>query len=193
MKQLTYKEARTKMKPGDVIGFGGKGFVSAAIKTITHCQVSHVGIIFQAQLPTWKDGFINQIIESTSLGDGFAGVQINRMSLHIKKYDGEIWWLPLSDDARAKLNQTAFFNFLLDQVGKKYDAPQAIGSALDLLPDQQEDFDKLFCSELNTAALEKGGVLSDINASEQTPADNCRFNIYSEACQIKGDPKEIFG
>ena len=192
MKQLKYKEVRNKMRPGDVIALGGKGFFSAAIKTVTNCQVSHVGIILQSQIPTLEDGFINQIIESTSLGDGFAGVQINRMSLRAKMYDGCLWWLPLSEKAREKLDQAAFFSFLLEQNGKPYDMPQALGSAIDILPDQQEDFDKLFCSELLAAALEKGGVLSDINASEMTPADVCKFDIYSEPCQIKGDPKELF-
>jgi len=191
MKQLNYEMVRENMKPGDVMAFGGKGFISSAIKVITESPVSHVGIILQSNVPTIEGKFINQIIESTSIGDGFAGVQINRMSLHAKKYDGDIWWLPLSEEARSKLDQGLFFSFLLDQVGKKYDAPQAIGSAIDFLPDQREDLDKLFCSELNTAALEKAGVLKDINASEQTPADVCQFDIYSEICQLKGEPKEI--
>lgn len=192
MKQITYADARARMKPGDVIAFAGKGFISSAIKMITDCQASHVGIIMQANVPTWEGGHINQIIESTSIGDGFAGVQINRMSIHMKKYDGEIWWLPLSKDSREKLNQGMFFSFLLDQVGKKYDAPQAIGSALDFIPDNREDFDRLFCSELNAAALEKGGVLHEVNASEMTPADVCRFDIYDDFYQLKGDPQEIF-
>lgn len=189
---IDYKDMRDFMLPGDVIAFGGKGFVSSTIKKVTKCNVSHVGIILQALVPQWEGGFINQIIESTSLGDGFAGVQINRMSLHINNYDGDIWWLPLSDEAREKLNVGLFFSFLLDQVGKKYDAPQAIMSALDRLPDTREDLDKLFCSELNTAALERGGVLKDINASEQTPSDVCNFDIYKGFYQLKGEIKELW-
>lgn len=191
MKQIGYKEARKLMLPGDVIGFGGKGFLSAVIKNVTDCNVSHVGIILQTEVTT-VDGYINQIIESTSLGNGFAGVQTNRMSTHVKKYQGEVWWLPLSLYARARLDQGLFFNFLLRQVGKKYDAPQAIRSALDFIPDNREDFDKLFCSELVHSGLVVGGVIEDSNSSEQTPADNCRLHIYREICQLKGDPKELF-
>ena len=192
MKRISYKVARGSMLPGDVIAFGGKGFVSSIIKDITKCNVSHVGIILQTDVPTIDGIRINQIIESTSLGNGFAGVQINRMSVHAKSYDGEVWWLPLSSEARCKLNQAKFFSFLLDQVGKKYDAPQAIGSALDVIPDNREDFDKLFCSELDAAALEHSGVIPAVNASEMTPADVCRLNIYDEPYQMRGELKELF-
>ena len=192
MKQIDYKEARKLMLPGDVIAFGGKGLISAVIKNVTNCNVSHVGVILQTKVPTTEGHFINQIIESTSLGDGFAGVQINRMSIRIKKYNGDIWWLPLSLDTRAKFDQGLFFSFLLEQVGKEYDIPQAIGSALDYIPDNREDFDKLFCSELVHAGLVVGGVIEDGNSSEQTPADNCRMQIYREVCQLVGKPKELF-
>ncbi len=49
----------------------------------------------------------------------------------------------------------------------------------------------MFCSELVTAALEKVGVLKDVNASEMTPADVCGFDIYGEVYQLKGDLEEI--
>lgn len=190
MNQITYRTARPLMRSGDIIAFGGNGFISEVIKYKTKCNVSHVGIILQS---TVVDGvMINQIIESTSLNDGFAGVQINRMRLHMLKYNGEIWWLPLSDQARKRLNLNAYFNFLMDQTGKPYDAPQAIGSAIDILPEQKEDINKLFCSELVVSSLEMAGVLDEINASEQTPADVCRLNIYDEVYQLKGSPRKIF-
>ena len=114
MKRIDYKAARNLMLPGDVIAFGGKGFVSNVIKIATRCPVSHVGVILQTSVSS-ADKFINQIIESTSLEGSFAGVQINRMSIHIERYKGDIWWLPLSTEIRKSFNQSAFFNFMLSQ------------------------------------------------------------------------------
>ncbi len=192
MKQIDYALARCMMQPGDLMAFGGNGFISSVIKLRTQCNVSHVGAILQTNVPTVEGMNINQVIESTSLDDGFAGVTINRMSTHIEKYDGEIWWLPLGEAARTRFKPGIFFGFMLDQVGKPYDAPQAILSAIDYLPDNRENLDKLFCSELVTAAYEKSGLIGETNASEMTPADVCRFDIYSQVFQLKGGEKELF-
>lgn len=193
MKQISYADARAFMQPGDVIAFGGLEGLSYLIKMVTVSKVSHVGIILQAQMPSVNGQIINQIIESTTLGD-CAGVTINRMSTHIESYPGDIWWLPLTDFYREHLDQGAMFSFLLDQVGKPYDAPQAILSALDgFIPDNRKDLDRLFCSELVIAGLEAGGVMEeDINCSEHTPADVCRLPIFQDAFQLKGVAKELF-
>ena len=124
------------------------------------------------------------MIESTSLGDGFAGVQINRLSDRVEFYKGEIYWYPLRDDVRADFNTKAFFDFLLKQNRKPYDTIQAAFSALDLVPDSPEDFSKMFCSELVTAGYEEAGIIKPINASEQTPADLCGFDLYKPEVEI---------
>ena len=52
----------------------------------------------------------------------------------------------------------------------------------------EEDLENFFCSELAAAGLEAAGVLSAINASEVTPIDLCRFNIYQDRYfQFKGE------
>ena len=190
MKQIGYAEARNIIKAGDVISFGGKGFISNVIKEVTDCAVSHVGIILSTQVDFGLS--LVQIIESTSLGDGFAGVQVNRMSDRVKDYDGEIWLLPLKQEVREAIDIISLVYFLISQKGKEYDTPQAIGSAIDFLPEQREDLDKLFCSELVFSALETVGAVPSGNASEQTPADVCSLGIYNAPIQIKGDLKEMF-
>lgn len=198
-----YATVRKRMKPGDVIAFGGKGNFSQVIKTATRSEISHVGVILQSQLitdPEGEDRFINQIIESTSL-NGTSGVQINRMSDHIATYEGEMWWLPLSDETREKLDPVKFYDFLLKQNKKKYDMMQAIGSALDRLDNvpligsvthNREDFSKFFCSELVSAGLEAGGAIGSINASEVTPIDLCQFDLYANTYyQLTGKKKHI--
>lgn len=201
----SYQSVRKKMQPGDIIAFGGKGNFSEIIKWATRSTVSHVGIILQSKLlfgDRPQQGFFNQIIESTSLND-FSGVTISRLSDRIDTYDGMIWWLPLSQAARDRLDCKKFYDFLLHQERKKYDTPQAIKSALDFFDETPligrtthnlEDFSKFFCSELAAAGLETGGVIGTLNASEVTPIDLCRFNIYAENyTQLKGGEKHIKG
>ena len=204
-KRSTYQIVRKKMNPGDIIAFGGKGNFSEIIKWATRSTVSHVGIILQSKLLIGdrpQDGFFNQIIESTSLND-FSGVTISRLSDRIDTYDGKIWWLPLSQASRDRLDFKKFYDFLLHQERKVYDMPQAVKSALDLFDETPligrsthnlEDFSKFFCSELAAAGLEAGGVIDYLNASEVTPIDLCRFKVYAdEYTQIKGREKHIKG
>lgn len=202
-KQASYKHKRADMRPGDVIAFSGKGDFSEIIKWATRSNVSHVGVILQSRLLIDGDpqkGFFNQIIESTTL-NGFSGVSISRLSDRVDTYDGELWWLPLHEDVRTKMDMAKFYNWLLHQEHKKYDASQAVKSALDALDNipfvgslthNTEDFSRFFCSELVAAALEHSGATGRLNASEVTPNDLCRFAIYSgNYFQLKGDEKTI--
>lgn len=198
--QMSYDEARKLMKPGDVIAFGGKGHFSEIIKFATFSSVSHVGVILQTKITEDDtDRFFNQIIESTSL-NGFNGVNISRFSDRLETYEGELWWLPLSDQIRTALDKKKFYNFLFNQAKDKkpYDMPQAIKSAVDALDNlpfdihgptfNKEDFSKFFCSELVAAGLEISGAINSVNASEVTPIDLCRWNIYqNNYYQLKGE------
>ena len=196
LQQETYANLRCKMKPGDIIAFGGESFISSTIKHATNSNVSHVGVVLQARLlidGNPQSGFFNQVVESS-----YEGVRFTRLSGIAKAYDGELWWLPLSAASRKKLNVQEFFNFLLHHEGRPYDLRQAIKAGVDPAHDlfrltrNQENFEKLFCSELVAGALEAGGLLDKINASEVTPIDLCRLNIYAEHyVQFKGQEKSI--
>ena len=202
VEQIDYEVARPLMNPGDVIAFGGKGNFSEIIKFATFSDVSHVGVVLQTKVAgDDSTRFFNQVIESTSL-NGFNGVNISRFSDRLDTYDGELWWLPLSDQIReTKFNQIEFFNFLFDKAERRveYDVPQAITSAIDVLDElplgmrgpgyNREDFSKFFCSELVAAGLERAGSVGDVNTSEVTPIDLCRWNIYQDRYyQLKGQP-----
>jgi len=205
LKSAEYQVVRNEMKPGDIIAFSGKGQFSEIIKWATAASVSHVGIIMQSKLlieDQPQAGFFNQIIESTSL-NGFSGVSISRLSDRVATYGGEIWWLPLADSVRANLVFKDFYDFLLHQDHKPYDTAQAVKSALDTLDcvpivgratHNVEDFSRFFCSELAAAALEAGGAIGSLNASEVTPIDLCMFSIYQDDYfQLKGKKKVIKG
>ena len=97
----------------------------------------------------------------------------------------------------------AFFDFLLHQNRKKYDMPQVVNSALDMLDNipllergtqNTEDFSGFFCSELAASGLEVAGAIKSLNASEVTPIDLCSFKIYAnDYFQMKGGEKRIGG
>jgi hypothetical protein len=134
-KSVQYKEVRNDMQSGDIVAFSGKGDFSEIIKWATRSAVSHVGIILQSKLlinNEPQNGKFNQIIESTSLR-GFSGVTINRLSDRIDTYEGEMWWLPLNNKARERLDFKVFYDFLLHQNRKEYDMPQAVKAALDTM------------------------------------------------------------
>ncbi|MPY24541.1 hypothetical protein [Shewanella sp. YLB-07] len=199
--QITYQEARGLMQQGDVIAFGGKGHFSEIIKFATFSSISHTAAILQTKIPDDDTGRVfNQIIESASL-NGFNGVNVSRFSDRLNSYEGEVWWLPLKKGIReSRFDKIKYFNFLFNQAKdrKEYDMPQAIKSAIDALDSlpfgmhgptyNKEDFSKFFCSELVSAALEVSGAVDSINASEVTPIDLCRWNIYEDSYyQLKGD------
>lgn len=182
-KVYEYHYIRNHLKVGDMLGFGGNGVFSNTIKFITDSDLSHVGGVFNTAL-SGRD--LVMLMESTSLGKGEAGVKLNQLSSHIKYYDGDIWVYPLKADVFFNsFNAVEYTKFLLDMKGRKYDMPQAIGSALDYIPDNKEDFDKLFCSELMYEAYEKAGAVPADNASEKTPADIAALDIFEQRFKIK--------
>ncbi len=207
MIQSTYESIRDNLKAAYIVAWGGPGVVSEVIKKATKSNVSHISIVIYSMAIGAMRPIVS-MIESTSINDGFSGVDIVRMSTAVQKYEGEVWVLPIREDLLNELNIINFTAWLIDQKGKPYDTPQAIMSAIDFVPDSEEDFSKLFCSELAAGGLKKGGFFSSklvaeammkagidaskINASEQTPADVCRFGIYDKTIQIKGRQLELF-
>ena len=178
MIRTNYERVRDEMKPGDLIAFGGMGWISRIIKFKTRSHVSHVGVVLNID-----DHGRVMVMESTSL-NGKKGVQINRLSKRVAEYNGHMWWFPMSIDSRKSFNINNFWKFMWAQDGKKYDKWQAIFSAT--LPHAKEDFGKMFCSELVAGAYEKSGVLPSINASEVTPDDLLHMRLFDKTYyQIK--------
>jgi len=191
MNQSDYTKIRPTLRTGDLVAFGGHTFVSASIKAITKSNISHVGMVLRVNTEVAAVPII-MIVESTSVGAGFSGVRISRLSTRIAGYDGDIWILPIDGPINIPGTET----FLVSMLGTSYDYKQAIGSAVDFSfrPDQQEDLNKLFCSELCNEAYKQNLLDSDdipTNSSEQTPIDVCRLPIYADVYQVAGSPKEL--
>lgn len=201
----TYSRIRKQMQPGDIIAFGGNSLFSKWAKLTTRSVVTHVAVVVRTQMLGEQQGrFFNQVIEATSY-NGKSGVMVNRLSDRVSTYDGDIWWLPLGKTQRQRFetNQAAFFDFLFQQEHKNYDIWQLFGCAVDAtdgipflgkLSSNSEEFSSWFCSELVAEALEKGKIIQPVNASEVTPIDICRLNIYQpNYTQFCGDKKPITG
>ena len=204
LENRTYSDIRNRMRPGDVIAFGGKELFSTVVKSVTGSRtVTHVGIIAQSRYRKLSENsperdFINIIMESGQSEDRLCVFQ-KLLSQRIEEYQGEMWWLSLREDIRKRMDTEAFIQFLVLSQGKPYDIPQAIRAGIDFadasgLTLNQEDFSRFFCSEFVAAALEEAGVLKNINASELTPLELCQYNIYHPTYVVfTGEKKEIEG
>lgn len=202
--EMDYDKARPLMQAGDVIAFGGHTWVSGIIKWATRSPVSHLGVILQTRALNDKNTtrFFNLVVEST-MWENFIGVDNARLSDRLDGYEGDAWWLPLSDETRARFNEAAFFDFLYSVKHKGFDLPQAIQAAFDFASRKdkkdiresfksQEDLSRFYCSELVAAALEAAGVVGNINASEVTPVDLCCWKLFKPEyyCLKKANPKK---
>jgi len=194
------EEVGLKMSPGDVIAFGRSEDILGFAKLWTQSTIAHVAVILQLDQLEDEEShmmFSQQIIESTPQSSGLSGVSVHILHNRLEEYEGNIWWLPLNDETRQKLDSTKFQYFLMQQVGKPYDSLQKAQSALDAVDTAtfiqritrgREDFSMFFSSELVAAGLESGGAIESLNASEVTPADLCSFSIYQEKYyQLKGN------
>jgi len=187
-----YADVRRNMRPGDIIAFQGRGFISKAICFICRCPVSHVGIVLYVRD---LDGTRHvDLMESTTLAE-HTGVQLTHMSERIKTYDGRVWWLPLSDVNREEMDVVRFLELMKAMRGRKYDRRQAAHFAIDRLRlwSQSEDPSRLFCSELAALGLKAAGILPIwFNSSEFRPHDLVNLNLYADNYyQLSGTRKEI--
>lgn len=201
----SFDEVFPLLHPGDIIAFGGNSLFSKWTKLTTRSVVTHTAVVIDIDhSATFNQSGACRLMEATSYR-GKRTVMENCAFERISGYEGDIWWLPLSKQFRlsVKANRAQFIQFLKKQRHKKYDIWQLFGSVVDRtdatpllkkLTWNKEDLSELFCSELVAKGLEYAGVLKDINASEVTPIDICRFNIYQKGyVQIKGQDTHIEG
>ena len=200
MKQANYQKVRGRMRTGDIVAFGGRGFVSWLTKRLTGSNVSHVGIVVQTHLrDTEQKNFDNLIVESTKRGNCF-GVLMAPCRYVVDQYEGEVWWLPLRREVRDRFKQDALANFLYrdpDAIPERstfdwWGALIAMVDSFGKLTHNPEEFDKYFCSELIARGLECAGAVPNVNASEVSPIDVCQWAVYKKNYfQLRGDLKGI--
>jgi len=167
------------IKPGDVIGFSGRSWLSAGINLATYgiplLGISHVGIMANA-----SDGrFL--IFESTSLedlpceisGDIFTGTQAHKLDDILRVYKGRVYhyplYRPLYPSESERLTQ-----FLMETIHIPYDkmgALRAAGVGISWIESlfRPQDLSLIFCSEWLASALSVVGVFPTSNASRWSP------------------------
>jgi hypothetical protein len=203
MKIASYQEVRPLMKPGDILGLGGYAPGSLAIKFCCKSVLSHLSTVLMTSV-TQEDGCVdkyivdmmeaNQRYTDPVTGIRYAGVHRSRLSTRIEHYDGDVWWLPLSEESRARFDETAFVSFLLEMEKNQtaYDVSQALSSWKGM---NDEDLSEVFCSELTTAAQREGKVLPEfINPSNTTPKEGASYQVFADdyyCLKAKSEYKEI--
>lgn len=167
------------VKAGDVIGFSGRSWISAAINIGTYAiplfGISHIGIMAH------DDKGRLLIFESTSLddlpceisGEVFTGTQAHKLEDILKAYKGRAYhyplYRPLYPNEDERLTQ-----FLMETIHTPYDmmgAFRAGGVGLSWFESllRPQDLSTIFCSEWVASALSVIGVFQTTNASRWNP------------------------
>jgi len=167
------------VKAGDVLGFSGRGFASAAINLATYgipgFGCSHVAIFGVT------DDKRLLVFESTSLssipcairGSVFSGTQAHELDAMLQDYDGKVYHYPLYRPLYIAENER-LTQFLMETLGTSYDMTGAFrtaGVGLSWVESllRPQDLTQIFCSELVAAALTYVGIFPTTNVSRWNP------------------------
>lgn len=207
MDRISAEDVCARVQPGDVIAFGGSGWVSELIKLSMRAPVSHTGVILTGRSAGRADP---EFVESTMYrerGQLRLRVRIASFQSVWRTYQGTAWWLPLRNCVRTEaLDAARFDSFLRGHRGMPFDLPGGAGILLremweqvrDLIVgDDQESFlqrDRdlqfFFCSELVAAAFQDAGLAPRVSPNDVSPIDLCRWNMYDATYfQRAGDKK----
>jgi len=172
------------MKPGDVIGFSGRSWHSAAINLATGGVplrgISHVGIVIDSG-QGWPC-----LLESTASADFCVlshqrrpGVKAYSPTRRIESYAGRVWHYPLYralyEHENKRLTEGAYAT-----LGREYDYRGAlcaggiglVARCVSML--RLADLASLFCSECVIARLADIGLIACDNPGRYSPNLVCR-------------------
>lgn len=167
------------IKPGDVIGFSGCGWVSAAVNIGTYglpfFGISHVGVMAKDE-----EGRL-LLFESTSLqnlpcvfsGENFVGTQAHVLGDVLEVYSGRIYHYPLYRPLYRN-EDTRLTRFLMETIHTPYDlmgAFRATGVGISWIESlfREQDLSAIFCSEWIASAFSMVGIFPTSNASRWNP------------------------
>jgi len=189
-----------EIKAGDIIGFSGRSWISAAVNIATYgiplWGISHVGIMAHA-----ADGRL-LIFESTSLdgnipceitGKPICGTQAHSLDFILGHYDGKAYHYPLYRALYPSENER-LTAFLIGTIGVPYDMTGAFRSAgvgLSWIESlfRRQDLTSIFCSEWVAAAYAVTGLHPTDNVSRWNPNRLCRHlrgrNILCKPRRLK--------
>jgi hypothetical protein len=167
------------VKAGDVVGFSGRSWLSAAVNVATYgiplWGISHVGIM--AKAPDGRP----LIFESTSLEDlpceisheNFTGTQAHRLDDILRAYKGRAYHYPLYRPLYP-VEDERLTEFLMETIHVPYDAMGAFRSAgigLSWIESlfREQSLQTIFCSEWVAAAYAVTGLHATDHVSRWNP------------------------
>ena len=116
-KKISYQEATSLIKDGDLFFSSGNGTFSSAIKKISNSLVSHVGILFW-----WNSNLM--LLESVTTG-GIRAIPLFHYTGNYantgKRYDGKLFIARYKDLAKDKAKIDAMQQVAIDLFGFRYD------------------------------------------------------------------------
>lgn len=192
-----YASVRRQVNTGDVVFFDGKGGVSSFIRLFAGSP-SHAGFLYREP---GEDRV--RVLESTSLkvdGHKVLGVQSHFLSDRIDSYRGRVWIAKLCMLNRRVVdaNLDRAREFIEDMRGRRYDFWQMFRegwkqAGLPRLFPLQENYNRLYCSELVAAFLKHLGILPHrVNPSSVSPGALAAFSIYNPILfQVSGKHKDL--
>jgi len=182
---LTRKIVLPAARAGDIVGFSGRYWISAAVNIATYgiplFGISHVGIIANS-----PDGKL-RLFESTSLdgdspceilGKPICGTQAHSLDTVLQRYRGKAWLYPLYRSLYPNEDQR-LTEFLVSTLGVPYDEMGALRSAgigLSWVESlfREQDLHLIYCSEWCAAAYAVIGLHATANVSRWNPNRLCR-------------------
>lgn len=186
---------------GDLIAFGGTGFLSDTIKLVTHSPLSHVAMVLDPSMPVnGKKQTETYIIESTII-NGVSGPQVNPLASRMAGYDkgGKIWRLRLSRKIWSFIDWDALWTKAADKLaaGDTYNKLELGDYILRKLPIIQYD-PELYeanpkaevCSEFIAELLKAGGI-PGLKPAETSPEVLAAWHLWEDQLQLVGTPETI--
>lgn len=176
----SYRNIRKYLATGDLVFFSGNGFVSRFIRFVTWSPYSHVAIVLRQE----DDRVV--LMESTSIGGGFRGVQKSYLSERLQDYDGQADVKFLSLEQYPYLRISEGIKFLEKCEGKPYDTKGALWAGLGQLfriPGKTR-LDALFCSELADAFFCACGLVYG-NDRTPTPEELAERSLFRRSVHIE--------
>jgi hypothetical protein len=182
-----YESMRPLLTTGSIILFSGKGLVSAAIKTITQCHWSHVGMVIKLPeydfICVWESTTLSNV-DDLSTGKKVEGVQLTPLSQRIAAYEGDIAVRLLEGISDSDINLHSLMQLRKTLTERPYeqDEIELLCSAAQC--NVRPNLTSIFCSELVAEAYQHMGLLgTEKYSNEYIPKD---FSTDHDLKLLKG-------
>jgi hypothetical protein len=198
MVSTSFAAIRDQVRIGDVLAFGGHGWMSGIIKKSGHgSPVSHAATIIEIDpAPVLVESTVRINFHPT------YGVSTAPAEAIVDHYDGEVWLLPLSAAVRAnQFDSAAFTAYLESKIGGVFDVVGGLRVIIDEFLNGMRELgivelsaraEAFFCTELVAGALRAAGTAAGVDPEWVSPRDLCRWNIYTaDYFHLKGEVLEI--